>query len=659
MRFLIQTCSFLCVILGCVPPLAGQGETPEAKLSRVGRFPSIGGRVTGIVFPPQPDRVVSLGEKGDLLVWNLRTMSLVAQFPVEASATGAIAAHPSRPIVALAAGKGVIFRNLDTCARVFVPCQGRVTGLCFGPEGRRLLTVQRGVFDVFAVLLSELPDPLSRNQIGKISRRSFLVPQRQHSVPRFDPTGRSILLSQSALGGGHGVLNLREPKKGWSFHQGTVHGFRKNGEPIRIVERSGSFEVVVGIKRVPLPNRLSFLRGQSVDLRDGVLAWSFSTFPVDVHLFDLEAGTTKLVPAPASTLVLEVRMTPDGSVLALAGGDRILVHGRGTMGGHAGPAEDLLFSPDGQYVAARSRSGTVVATLDGRVVRVFRGETVLHPGRVGSEFVVIRPGSISLWSASNGTENLERQQAIQASKGPLAWMMSARSSVGARYVFVEERKRETDRFEIDVLDVDRGAKFSITRPPYESKSGSPPLRPEAVASRRDGSQFALGFRSLGSPRRETGALEVYETATKKLVLVDREEPVSALAYHPDGRRLLVCSPSGLLRVYEADRFKIVGEQEGDHVVFEAHWPRPDRIVARTLDQLLVYSWPGLRVLRSLPLPGSIPRPGPLDLPYFKKPAPFAFRWRRRKSMLLSPDLKHLAFARDRHVEVFRLNLDLR
>jgi len=89
----LATFSTLVASLGAQAPTA----SPEPRLREVARATGYGGNVRQVVISPSGSRMVSIGEEGDLLEWDLLARTLLRRIASHGRYVTAIALHPTEP----------------------------------------------------------------------------------------------------------------------------------------------------------------------------------------------------------------------------------------------------------------------------------------------------------------------------------------------------------------------------------------------------------------------------------------------------------------------------------------------------------------------------------------------------------------------------------
>ncbi len=227
------------------------------------------------------------------------------------------------------------------------------------------------------------------------------------------------------------------------------------------------------------------------------------------------------------------------------------------LDGFGQPVQALLFSPDGQFIAAYARDGCV------QVWHVERGQAILpvsSPGRHwdfspdGRQIAIGRSdGSIDLYDLSSGKATRRLQGAAAAAA--IAFDPSSRRlAVGYEHPSAP----------MQIWDVASGAVLSEW-----VVSGT--ARVIALAWHPDGRRLALG---LSIP---DGRAEVWDVAAKRRVatMEGHGQDVTALSFHPGGNLLATASYDGTRRLWDAatgravllstDQFSVQFSKDGNRL----------------------------------------------------------------------------------------------
>jgi WD40 repeat protein/tRNA A-37 threonylcarbamoyl transferase component Bud32 len=289
-----------------------------------------------------------------------------------------------------------------------------------------------------------------------------------------------------------------------------------------------------------------------------------------VKLWDVATGEERLTLQHAEA-VWSLAFSPDGRHLATGSGKRppddpdgeVIIWDLTTgvairkRGGHAGQLHRVAFSPDGQRLASPARDGTV------RIWDVQTGADAVVVRGVGSPLstVVFSPDGRRL--ACGSVRGGERTMIADATSGKE--LLHLANSAGHPLAFSPDGKLLATSN--SVWDATTGDKrFAFPGKPY-------PLDPGSVAFSPDGQRIALSIGLDGNRQ----SISVLEVATGK-PLLSPGAPwgcfITAVAFSPDGLRLASVGnsprapPGDLSRVMELDLWD--GSCGSDARVFTQH-----------------------------------------------------------------------------------------
>jgi WD40 repeat protein/tetratricopeptide (TPR) repeat protein len=401
---------------------------------------------------------------------------------------------------------------------VFEDHEATVTGVAFTPDGRYLISADRGGI----VLVRDLVD-------GKTDR--IIVggdrPEDLNSLS-LNPADSRFLAVGAASGFVH-VVDLRERKvvAGWKAHElGSSHRVAYSPDG-RSLATAATRSLKVWDVGQPKPTRTIAIGAWVIQIawsKDGryVAASSHSRL---VRIWDVVTGERRTLPT-VTWQANCVSYSPDGRRFAWSGMDGIVaVHDSATfervatLAGLPGYQTCTAFSPDGRFIAAGSKNGPV------KIWNVETGQLVrtLHGHSSGVQELTFSPDGSQL--ATVGADRhvivwdiLDEQEVSTLLPITPGKLFAAAFSPDSRYMATAVRQ-------VRLWDLKRG----------ELLFSDPPVTHEelyfSVAFHPSGERFAAGD--------ATGRVRVFTTGGRVIASREMKGAPLALAFVDGGRRLLV------------------------------------------------------------------------------------------------------------------------
>lgn len=384
------------VALACALPLPPQaiegrdGSEPRIPtLREVGRTTGLGGQVLLCAFDRAGTRMLTAGDGGDFVWWELEGLHVRARHPAIARNVTAIALHPREPWAVLAcraehATAGALFRLELSTGEVQRLAQRSAVALAFDPEGRWLAVVSPGPkrpeAEVFAV--ADLT-----TDAAPIAHATMPEGAMTHAV--FARDGSALYVSDhttSRSGGRHVRLSL--PDGSSSHGPGVVLAFDPLGAVIPPQATRNVFAVA----------------------DDGSAAARLDGDP-------LASLVVRLWPTRAEwdcagwtdSWISKFWVAPGGAVVAADVQGQLHVLGpevdrHRIAASHVAPVTGLVWSPDSRYLAVQSTGALRVVDRTGRTVRDRAGAHVVAAGSGDAEFLLGDFAVLRRWDAAADRE---------------------------------------------------------------------------------------------------------------------------------------------------------------------------------------------------------------------------------------------------------------
>ncbi len=402
------------VLLAAVP-LHAQAVDRSFQTERIGQFAGHGNDFDSMTFHPVGSEMLSVGDGGDLILWDAETWTEKRRFDAVHQYTGRIAFHPTRPLAIVlgsgGAADGAVVVDFETGKRR-VLVGPRAIGVAISAGGVvAIARMKDGQHE-----LRILPD-IDADE--STHRRLELPGARTPSELFFLGDGSTLYLGSNAESW---MLDVGDPEARFESANGVI-GFALGGAAVTYEKGQlvcGEFRsnrryrsnIAVGPRGAPV----AYLRGDIA--HDAVLVG-----PEPEVVGQWHAGFfTRIAVSPDGT----VAAADSDGVCHVFDGER-----RHLLGGHAGPVRELVFSADGQFVAATGRGATVVARADGSVFRRFGGPVAFTVGAQGPEFVLLDPWTCRRWNASTDTTH-DETKIPQGWRPEPGWGLWYNSNVGLR-----------------------------------------------------------------------------------------------------------------------------------------------------------------------------------------------------------------------------------
>ncbi|MEJ2208465.1 MAG: BTAD domain-containing putative transcriptional regulator [Anaerolineae bacterium] len=323
---------------------AGKSVLPEAANALHRALPALrtqriltghDGRVWGLAYSPDGQRLATAGDDATVRVWNVHTGKQVLTLTGHSATIHEVAFSPD--------GRRIATASFDDTARVWDAATGaellvlsghsdNVLDVAFSPDGARLATSSDDT-------TAKIWDAVSGEELLTLSAHTEAV-----LGLAFSPDGRYLATASDDNWGR--VWDLDGGQLLFSF----VHG-----------------PVVSDMAFSPDGTRLFTAQGDTT-----VKVWDVShVFPPPFSMTGGEADPRLFPPKPLFTLsghtqnVARMALSPDGAYLATASSDGLAIvwdvqsgEEKLRLAGHRGWVTNVAFSPDGRHLATTSTDGT-------------------------------------------------------------------------------------------------------------------------------------------------------------------------------------------------------------------------------------------------------------------------------------------------------------
>jgi WD40 repeat protein/serine/threonine protein kinase len=528
-------------------------------------------------FSPDGKRLASAAD-GTVKIWDAQTGQELLSFKGDG---GSVTFSPDGKRLA-SASRDQIVRVWDAqTGQELLTLKGAGRNVAFSPDGKRLASADR--------------DDTVKVWDAQTGQELLTLKDTGDNVA-FSPNGKLL-----AIGTGGGLVKLLDAQTGQEIlslkgHRGQINSIAFSPDGTRLA--SAGRDQIVRVWDARSGQELLTCKGHtgmiftivfspdgkrlaSASRDNAVKVWDATTSP--------EART---LGGPNSGLWFLV-FSPDGKRLAGAGGPwgtgevkvcdartgREILSLKGGIG-------QAAFSPDGKRLASASRdhavkvwdaqTGQEILTCNGRSDGVW--SVVYSPDgkRLAS---IARGGEIKVWDAQTGRELFSR-------KNPGNKSLVAFSPDGKRLASVGDNQREQGPIdlkripvaEVKVWDAQTGQELLS----WKVNSGAP--SGPRLAFSPDGKRLATSSRppNVSGPQ-GPGEVKVWDTQTGQelLTLTGHPDPISGLAFSPDGKRLVSASLDSTVKVWDAQAGQeLLNLKVGGHVntlAFspDGHWLASD------------------------------------------------------------------------------------
>ncbi len=364
-------------------------QEPAPAWSVLARVEARGGEVADCCFDRNGARMLTVGEEGDVVAWDLAGLRELARWPLPQRYLTALALHPDGDVAVVATTAGDFAQG--QLHRLDLPTGERralggsyVQALAFERSGGRLVVVRRPTPEARAVRVEIWPTVALAAADGAPAF-TVDVPELVWSWAVFAPDGTAVVLSDLREYS-PGKRHVRVPLDGGApvTGEGAVVAFGPDGAPIMAEGGRRSWNAAADG---------TFVVRCGTDWSDRTV----ERLGPDAHRWDLGART--------DSWLQRVWAAPGGRVVAgdVQGQLHVLGPEREAMrvtSAHRGEMTGLVWSPDGRFLAVQAMGGLRVVAADGTPVREFAGSHGVLPGAAGPEFTLADRDGIRRWNAA-------------------------------------------------------------------------------------------------------------------------------------------------------------------------------------------------------------------------------------------------------------------
>ncbi len=517
--------------------LGRPGEVRVWNLAQTGEPRTLRGHadaVTALAFDSGGRRLATAGADGIVKLWDVATGREDHSIPAHDGGVGGVAFSPDGSRLATAGADQVVAIWDTASARKLFTLPGHgseVWGVAFSPDGKRLATAGADQDLLVWDLADRKPTLTLRSHKGLVRGVAFSSDGRRLCSASYDGSARIWDASS-----GEELLVFRGHAKSV-----TSVSFSPDGQHVA----SSSVDGTVRVWDAESGEELIILRGHAGSV------WSAAFSPDGRHIASAGADgmvklwqATPLLVDPAQhenpNAVRRVAIGPGGVRLAVALGETAVeVRDAGTgmklsnLAGLRRPVEQLVLSSDGSHVAGVKDSHTVAVwdASDGRLVQTLAGFTA-PIGRLALSANGVRVATteggmgLTLWEAETGRKLITLADRPAPVTG-LAFSPDGRQLAAAS---------GADRPEIKVWDTGTGQEICTL-----------PDAAGPLAYSDDGRQLVAGG---AAPQEAT----VWNLATGRLAfsLRGHAAAITALAFAPDGRRIVSAGQDRAIKLWDGD-----------------------------------------------------------------------------------------------------------
>ncbi len=511
------------------------------------------GRVTALAWSPEGHAFASAGEAGDVIVWNGVTRDVMLSLTDLSSEVDTLAFSPTGDRLAASDQQHSVVWDLSRVRELHR--FARTISLAWSPDGKRLAC-----------------------GYPKAGGVSILETEKWTVQRHLEADGAASAWSKDAKRlscGGQGAIAIFDAEKGELLRKLRLDSddflldltYVQNNA---LVYATNHGTVQCGFGRAKVTDALA-VAATADGSRIAVAT------PDGIQTLDRVGGKRSFLQTGYTNLRC-LAYRPDGSALAYAQDDRIIVRERDAqheLTGHLQSLRNVTFSRDSRYLIA-SGTSTLFANLStGETRDVDMNCRVL--GAAGdSTFALVHGSGGAIWDAADG-----RQIRPISPTGMCDSDVTAVSPNGACLVFAVE-----DQWNGACADELACLSLGATKPePVGSLHGV-----LCIAWTRDSDRFAVGARD---------SVEIYDTTGRHRLHVPTGEPVGSVAFDPTGRWI---AWSDHRRTHIASA--ATGEERARVEANGAWWHILDEDVALSLDgaKIHLWHWPTLTRAGSIEIP---------------------------------------------------------